>query len=60
MKQLFVEHNEDDKEIIAAYAEAEKRGLVSRKSNEYNFSPEQYARALYNDGIRKGWITDSA
>lgn len=42
--------------IIEAYAIAERKGVVVRKSNKYNLSAESYARALFKDGIRKGWI----
>jgi putative NADH-flavin reductase len=29
-----------------------------RKSNEADISAEDYARALLNDGERKGWLHD--
>jgi hypothetical protein len=42
--------------IIAAYADAERAGSVQRMSNDYNLNPEEYARRLYADGVKKGWL----
>jgi hypothetical protein len=56
MRQLFVRHRGNETRIIEEYARAEMRGEVSRARNAYNLSPEQYARALMSDGLRKGWF----
>ncbi len=56
MRRLFQEYGDNEDVLISNYAEGEKRGVVSRGSNMYELSPEEYAQALYNDGIRKGWI----
>jgi len=42
--------------VVREYAAAERRGEVKRNSNDHNISAEDYARALWRDGIRKGWI----
>jgi len=42
--------------IVKEYAEAEKNGIVSRKSNARNITPEDYAERLFLDGIAKGWL----
>jgi hypothetical protein len=43
-------------QVIEAYANAERRGTIMRKSNNYAKSPETYARGLWSDGMRKGWL----
>ena len=56
MLRLFREHRGDREGTIQAYAEAERRGRVSRNSNTSRLSAEAYARALLADGLRKGWL----
>jgi len=56
MQRLFLEHGGDVDRVIAAYAEAERRGEADRSRNTASLSPEEYARALLRDGIRKGWL----
>ena len=56
MRELFRQYKKNETRIITAYADAEKSGIVTRKSNIQSISAEQYARALLQDGIRKGWI----
>jgi hypothetical protein len=56
MKVLYKQQKGKEALIVKAYAEAERKGDVARKSNKYNLSAESYARALLKDGIRKGWI----
>jgi hypothetical protein len=41
--------------VVREYA-AEARGEVKRKSNSHGITAEQYARALWNDAVKKGWI----
>jgi hypothetical protein len=53
---LYGQHAGDEEKIISAYASAEMRGEVVRQNNAHGLSPIQYARALYKDGLRKGWI----
>lgn len=40
------------------YAKAERDGRIVRRSNVQNKTPEQYASALFADGIAKGWISE--
>jgi hypothetical protein len=56
MQRLFVEHDRDIERTVAAYANAERSGEVTRSRNDSNQTPERYARALLNDGLRKGWL----
>jgi hypothetical protein len=42
--------------VCAAYAKAERDGLVARSRNEHGISPEAYAEALWNDFDRKRWL----
>jgi hypothetical protein len=42
--------------VCRQYAAAEKRGEVARKRNKFRLTPDQYARALWRDGERKGWL----
>jgi hypothetical protein len=56
MRALYKDHRGMKADVCAAYAAAEKRGEVERKSNEHNAPPEIYARKLFVDGIRRGWL----
>jgi hypothetical protein len=56
MRDLMHKHRHDSTAIIRDYAKAEIDGIVSRRSNTYETSPEDYAARLYADGIKKGWI----
>lgn len=56
MRTLFQMHGNNENLLVSGYAAAERRGIVHRKSNQFKLTPEQYARALYRDGIRKSWI----
>jgi len=58
MRRLCQEHGGREDVIIKAYAEAERQGLVDRRSHDHHLDAEQYARALYSDGIQKGWIRE--
>jgi hypothetical protein len=42
--------------VVRAYADAESRGAVRRKSNKNNMSAEEYAKALWKDGEKEGWL----
>ncbi len=44
--------------VCAAYAAAERRGEITRAGAEDRLLPEEYARALWRDGKRKGWLFD--
>jgi len=56
MRELVSRFGMDEDRVVREYADAERRGEVLRKSNDYHTSPEFYARALWNDGMRKGWL----
>ena len=58
LREIAVKHGSDPDSIIKAYADAERRGEVLRKSNSHKTTPLQYAKALYNDALRKGWLND--
>ena len=56
LRSLVERFGLDEERVVAEYAAAERRGEVERKSNEYGTTPETYARALWSDAVRKGWI----
>ncbi len=56
MRDIYRRCRGDEARIIQEYANAERRGEVSRSSNNYDLSPEEYAAALLSDARRKGWI----
>jgi hypothetical protein len=48
----------DDKDrVIQEYADAERKGLVMRRSNEPGLPSKAYASKLWSDGKHKGWLT---
>ncbi|WP_395645490.1 hypothetical protein [Terricaulis sp.] len=58
-RKLFIEHNGDEGLVCAAYADAERAGLVVRRRNKNRFTPEMYAAALWNDAHRsdkESWL----
>jgi len=56
MRTLYRKYGNNISRIIQEYATAEIQGKVARFSNRGNLSGEQYAKALYKDGVRKGWL----
>ncbi|HRN51916.1 MAG TPA: Swt1 family HEPN domain-containing protein [Gemmatimonadaceae bacterium] len=56
MARIFVAAGRDEERAIREYAAAELRGEVVRKSNKHGLDAESYARALLNDGLKKGWL----
>jgi len=58
MRQLYKQYGNNESVLVTEYAKAEKNNIVPRKKNTYKISAEQYAKALYQDGIRKGWIKE--
>ena len=57
MRQLVARYGMNGERVVLEYAVAEKRGEVRRKSNSYGKTPEEYAQALWNDAVHKGWIS---
>jgi len=56
MRTIWSSVGGDEGRAIADYAAAERFGLVLRKTNKSGYSPEDYAKALISDGLRKGWL----
>ena len=56
MRELVARCGGDMERVIQEYAAAERRGEVERKQNASGLTAEGYARALYADGVKKGWL----
>jgi hypothetical protein len=56
MRELFTKFRGDTERVISAYANAERNGEALRSSNTSDLKPEEYARALLDDGLKKGWL----
>jgi hypothetical protein len=56
MRRLYQEHRGNEEQVVCAYVAAERRGDVRRASNVNGLDAESYARALFDDGRRKGWL----
>jgi hypothetical protein len=56
MRRLIATYGHDEAKVCAAYAAAERAGLVARRRNSHNLSAIEYAHALWHDGVRKGWF----
>jgi hypothetical protein len=56
MRDLFKRYGGVEDSVIKAYAAAERRGEVERKNNRSGYGAEQYARALWADGLKNGWL----
>ncbi len=53
MRFLIDRFGDKEETVCKEYAEAERKGKVSRKKGKNKSSPEEYARALYRDAHRK-------
>lgn len=60
MRRLFVEFDGDKSKVSAAYAQAERDGIVARSRNTHETVPDDYAAALWEDGVAKGWLEQAA
>ncbi len=56
MRDLFRRFAGDERRTVAEYAAAERRGEAVRRSDVHRTSPEEYARRLLADGLKKGWL----
>ena len=56
MRALFRTEKGDKKQVIEAYALAEKAREVTRNSNVRKMSGQDYAARLIQDGIKRKWI----
>ena len=59
IRQLVSKYGQDQKKVCAAYAKAEREGLVKRARDENDTSPEAYAETLWRDAQRWGWLNTS-
>lgn len=59
MRELAQRFGSDTDRIISEYAAAEERGEVERERNAYGILPADYARRLWNDAVKKGWLTET-
>jgi hypothetical protein len=57
MRELVRRFGPDEERVVREYAAAEERGEVGRRSNSHRITAEQYARALWNDAVKKGWVS---
>lgn len=57
MSRLYAANGRSREATIEAYAAAERRGELRRKSNKHGLTAAAYARALFADGEKKGWLT---
>ncbi len=57
MRAIWARCAPDAERTVREYAAAEARGESRRRNNASDHSPEQYARALLADGLRKGWLS---
>ena len=62
MRKLLLQHGHDEQAVCAAYAQAERDGLVPHERNRSGYDPEGYARAVWRDGHRNSgsgpWILE--
>ena len=57
MQSFYETHEADEEQVCKAFAEAELEGRFFRKMmSDYSLSPDEYARALFADGIARGWL----
>ena len=56
MRELYRRYQGDRAAVIQHYASAERDGIVDRKRNVNQWTPEQYAEVLFADGIAKRWL----
>ncbi|MCA1567915.1 MAG: hypothetical protein LC803_20160 [Acidobacteria bacterium] len=56
MRELVRRFGINEEHVVREYAAAEERGELERKSNSHGITAEQYARALWSDAVKKGWI----
>jgi len=55
IRRLYREYLDAAEAVVTAqYAESERRGAVQRDSNAYGISSEDYAKALWRNGWRRG------
>ncbi len=56
MKDLAVECRWEKERVISEYAKLDEKGKIPRKNRTQD--SVSYAKAMWNDGIQKGWLRD--
>jgi Ethanolamine utilization protein EutJ (predicted chaperonin) len=56
MCALFKKHEGNRMKVCTEFAQAVRDGLVEHRSNLNKVTKEQYALALWYDGVKKGWL----
>jgi hypothetical protein len=56
MRELARQFGRDENRVVHEYAASEERGEVQRGSNKRGMEALAYARRLWADGIKKGWL----
>ncbi len=56
MKELAIEHRWDKERVISEYAKLDEDGEIPRKNRSQD--SYSYAKAMWNDGVQKGWLRD--
>jgi hypothetical protein len=56
LRELVRRLGKDEEAVVREYARAERAGRVVRKSDRYGTDAEAYARALWRDALKKGWL----
>jgi hypothetical protein len=58
MRKLFRRFDGDRTRVVKAYAEAERRGEVTRVRDSHDMGADKYASRLFADGVQKRWIQE--
>jgi hypothetical protein len=56
MRGLVRQNGHDMERVCRLFAQAERVGVIQRASNQHKLTPEEYAVALWRDGVRKEWL----
>ena len=56
MRDLERRYGMNRDRVVAAYADAERRGEAPRRRNKSGLSTDEYARPLWADGVKKEWL----
>ena len=56
MRSFYRVHGGDGDQVCQAFSRAENECRFFRKVGDQRLSPDDYARALFSDGIDRGWL----
>lgn len=56
MREIVKRYGMNRDRVVAEYADAERRGEAPRRRNTSGLSADEYARALWADGVKKEWL----